>query len=140
MNCCICLETFEIEKDCSTYECSTCSDGKICLDCMIKKDPNLSTFCDSRKQLEDAIKCPCCRQLNWKYHYRHIMLTTLGQDMESGDTFKRGVWVYPSHKIFLINLLGEEYFEEQFGKEGENYQLIKIVPRPRLQRRFKKKR
>jgi len=125
MNCCICLETFEKFQ----YDCSTCSDGKICFDCMIKKDPSMGGFEDSREKLEDAIKCPCCRQLNWKYAY-NIFLFSFVEDMENGYYFKGGDWVYPSHKIFLINRVGEEEFENWFGKEGDDYQLIKIVPRP----------
>jgi len=126
MNCCICLETFENFK----YDCSTCSDGKICYDCMLAKDPNLSLLHYSREELEDAIKCPCCRQLNWKYHFTDIITITLNEELECGETFKQGFFVYPSHKIFLLNRVGEEEFEERFGKEGDDYQLIKIVPRP----------
>jgi hypothetical protein len=63
-NCCICLE----KKDEFNYQCFTCNDGLICYYCINGIDPIGSIYLSKRQKVLDAIKCPCCRDLNWKYH------------------------------------------------------------------------
>jgi len=50
-----------------------------------------------------AIKCPCCRVLNWNYHYNQIVLTSLGYDPDVGE----GDWQYENinraQRVFLRN-------------------------------------
>ena len=75
IDCCICMEksTDIIKSGCSVIKCYTCDEGFICNDCIPKIDPHGSIYLSKRRALEKAIRCPCCRTLNWNYHYNQLI-------------------------------------------------------------------
>ena len=62
------------------FVCLTCEGGFICKGCIAKFDPSGSIF-GNKAYVKKTIKCPCCRQLNWRYHFNQIIQTTLGYDL-----------------------------------------------------------
>jgi hypothetical protein len=48
-------------------------------------DPRGSAFISDTEDLKKTIKCPCCRQLNWKYQFNQIISITLGWDKLEGE-------------------------------------------------------
>lgn len=82
--CCVCLELDEIMFS-PSFTCGTCDSGYMCFDCINDIDPCGSIFEDCRKCVERVIKCPCCRSLNWKYHFSQIIRITLGMDLMDYD-------------------------------------------------------
>ena len=73
--CCVCLEHCEI--DINSFECQTCNDGKICEDCWDNINPrDDEPFFVCQRDEEDIlkiIKCPCCRELNWKQLFSSVL-------------------------------------------------------------------
>jgi len=67
------------------YVCTTCESGYVCKKCIWKFDPCGSAFEKDMEDVKDIIKCPCCRQLNWKYHFNQIIQTTLYYDLTHYD-------------------------------------------------------
>ena len=76
--CNICMG--EQPTELTAYVCTTCESGFVCTGCIPRFDPSGSIFEDT-KYVKKTIKCPCCRQLNWKYHFNQIIQTSLGYDM-----------------------------------------------------------
>jgi len=82
MTCCVCYEEEEVY-----YNCDTCKEGKICLECFIKKSrppwdiksrwENLD--CLDREDLLPILSCPCCRTINWKVLFRSLLISLLHQ-------------------------------------------------------------
>jgi hypothetical protein len=62
-------------------------------------DPHGSIF-EKREYIENAIKCPCCRNLNWKYHFDQIIRVTLDYDMpdNSEDLTEPALILYCKNK------------------------------------------
>jgi len=84
MNCVICLENNNNKFKPSSpavFKCYTCNEGFVCDGCMWKFDPTGSMFLEKLSYVKKTIKCPCCRTLNWNYHYNQIVQITLG-DMD----------------------------------------------------------
>lgn len=104
--CCVCLD--EEDTDCCSYQCVTCNDGFVCWGCMGKKDPHGSIFvCESNggiEYMENAIRCPCCRSLNWKYHFNQIISVTFGMDLADYDDDNYP----PAIKLYVKNQLMAE--------------------------------
>jgi hypothetical protein len=125
------MKTFE-NDGMRQYECPTCNEGKICEDCMFEKDPvAFDCSCKKRREIEHGIKCPCCRQLNWRYHYSEIIMRSFEDELECGTYFpakKQFEYImYPAHRLYLINRIGQDDFNDQYGVEGVHYGLIKII-------------
>ena len=68
------------DKSCM-YVCHTCEGGFICNGCIGVFDPCGSVFQDTLTNVKKTIKCPCCRQSNWNYHYNQIVKITLSNDL-----------------------------------------------------------
>jgi len=146
-NCIICFEAFisydewrnnDILNDKRVrYSCKTCVDGKICWNCFdlyaMKKKNHCSTglMYKDEEFIKDALKCPCCRDINWSLLYSDIVKRCLVNDLvensEEDDWFINGK---PNKAIKLFyknhietdecNIVGEdlmEYVNEAF----ENY-------------------
>ena len=106
INCVICLETTtNVNKACcSAIKCYTCADGFVCNDCIPEIDPSGSIFLDDPDDVADAIKCPCCRTLNWNYHYNQIVRITLGYDLDDNwDEKDEDDTLPPAIKLYLRN-------------------------------------
>jgi hypothetical protein len=92
-NCCVCFENFE--KD--GFKCDTCNLGKVCDNCYVNNwtfieddfERRYGYECDIgiREILEKVIKCPCCRNLNWKEVYSSIF--TCLKECDREDMFKK---------------------------------------------------
>ena len=83
MNCCICLEEINDEDfSYSCFSCSTCSEGKICVNCSesyIYNKYDISDMIRSvrcfdnekrdkiKRRIFESLKCPCCRSVNYKF-------------------------------------------------------------------------
>ena len=81
-NCNICLNDSSEKASASwAYVCPTCESGYVCRECIPEFDPRGSAFIDDTEDLKKTIKCPCCRQLNWKYQFNQIVKITLGNDL-----------------------------------------------------------
>ena len=106
-SCNICLEEKEIViskyRCIAEIVCHTCQSGYVCKNCIPNVDPRGSIFLRTKRQVANAIKCPCCRVLNWNYHYNQIVLTTLGYGPDAGE----GDWQYENinreQRVFLRN-------------------------------------
>ena len=102
IDCSICMEkTKNIRKNnCHVIKCYTCEEGFICNDCIPKVDPHGSIFLSKRKQLEKAIRCPCCRTLNWNYQYNQLIGIIIAEDMCANEDNYAGI---PALDVFLRN-------------------------------------
>jgi hypothetical protein len=79
-NCVICLEQNDNKYKSSSpavFNCYTCSEGFVCRKCIKQFDPRGSILLDTLHQVKKIIKCPCCRTLNWNYHFNQIIQITL---------------------------------------------------------------
>lgn len=106
INCVICLETYtNVKKNCaSAIKCYTCADGFVCNHCIPSIDPSGSIFLDYPDEVADAIKCPCCRTLNWNYHYNQIIGITMDYDLDDNwDENDEDETLPPAIKLFLRN-------------------------------------
>jgi len=85
MKCVICLDDKKLEKYNSVhyYKCYTCNDGFVCEKCIPDFDPCCSYTLGDLKSVRDTIKCPCCRQENWNYHYNLIIQLSLDEIWEN---------------------------------------------------------
>ena len=81
-----------------TYVCYTCKDGFVCEDCVTYFDPFGTAF-EGERYVKRTIKCPCCRQLNWKYHFSQIITVTLGGAVFDTDFFNH----IPAVMIYINN-------------------------------------
>ena len=77
--CNICMEDHEAKHEPATYMCNTCQGGYVCKGCIGVFDPYGSAW-QKMPYVKKTIKCPCCRQLNWKYQFSQIIWTTLEHD------------------------------------------------------------
>ena len=115
MKCVVCFDDDVILKKHSVncFKCYTCNDGFVCIQCIPDFDPYMSSTLGDLKSVRDTIKCPCCRQENWNYHYNQIILVSLGEiwenDMwETSDVIKIFIKNYAEAKGFdLAEYLGE---------------------------------
>ena len=100
ITCVICFETTkDIRKNaCNVIKCYTCADGFVCNDCIPEIDPEGSIFCNSEEDVIRAIKCPCCRNLNWNYHYNQIVGIELGYNL-----YDLGSETNPALELFFKN-------------------------------------
>ena len=97
--CSICYTEETVKKTIAERKkCDTCIEGYICVDCIPHIDPVGSIFLPTRRKVEKAIRCPCCRTLNWKYHYSQILDTTLGYDLEMYEEYDN-----PATRIYIKN-------------------------------------
>ncbi len=105
ITCVICLETTtNVNKACcSAIKCYTCADGFVCNTCIPEIDPSGSIFLNDLDEVADAIKCPCCRTLNWNYHYNQIVRISLDYDLENTYTFEEDDDLKPALKMYLRN-------------------------------------
>jgi hypothetical protein len=85
--------SYEADHVSHAYVCSTCESGYVCKGCIGKFDPYGSAF-QNMKYVKKTIKCPCCRQLNWKYQFNQIIKTTLGYDMFDYEQDKPALMLY----------------------------------------------
>lgn len=71
--CCVCYK----DDICPYFRCSYCKDGKVCWGCMVKiEGPYYSILVievKDKDKLYKILKCPCCRQLNWKYYFSQLL-------------------------------------------------------------------
>ena len=58
-HCCICLESF----DKYDFICQSCNEGVICDDCTYELGDDI----------EEIEKCPICRTLNYRHHYKCVI-------------------------------------------------------------------
>lgn len=85
MNCVICFEQNDLKFKTSSpavFKCYTCNDGFVCNSCIADFDPYGSIFLKKIGQVKKTIKCPCCRTLNWNYHFNQIIQITLEEPDE----------------------------------------------------------
>lgn len=103
MNCNICLTEYsEINKSCvSNIKCYTCNEGFVCNNCISDVDPCGSIFSRHLRYIKRAIRCPCCRTLNWNYHFNQIIKIALGSDVEE-DSYNPD-YNNPALKVFIKN-------------------------------------
>ena len=92
LKCVVCLNELENSwidiNGANHFKCFTCESGYVCTNCLPEFDPRGSIFCDDLDEVRETIKCPCCRQENWKYHFNQIIQITLeydAMDMYLGD-------------------------------------------------------
>ena len=91
--CNICLDESIVDK--GLFVCPTCV-GFVCRDCIPAFDPMWSPYGDE-EYVKKTIKCPCCRQMNWRYHFSFIILHTMEGDLSSYETD------IPCHILFVSN-------------------------------------
>jgi hypothetical protein len=91
--CNICLDESTVES--WMFVCPTCV-GFVCGKCLGDFDPSGSIF-GNEAYVKKTIKCPCCRQMNWDYHFRQIIRHTLGDDLAE---YERDA---PCHILFVSN-------------------------------------
>ena len=97
--CCICMEESKAIKHVAyMFVCPTCESGFVCNKCINGFDPMGSIF-GKMWYIKKTIKCPCCRQLNWKQHYNQIVQVTLNNDLldYEDDDYN------PAIKLYLKN-------------------------------------
>ena len=84
MYCVICLEQNNNKYKKSSpavFKCYTCNEGFVCNKCLPCVDKSGSIFLGTLREVKKVIKCPCCRTLNWNYHYNQVVQITLeGED------------------------------------------------------------
>jgi len=85
MKCCICLEDKKMNNinAVSNYKCYTCNDGFVCNSCIPDFDPYCSYTLGDLNSVRETIKCPCCRQENWNYHFNQIIQLSLDEIFEN---------------------------------------------------------
>jgi len=73
-SCCICLNEIQklIKED---FQCQTCNSGIICVLCFKKKldNINISKYTKQINLYKEIFRCPCCREVNWKYSHSMII-------------------------------------------------------------------
>jgi hypothetical protein len=117
MNCVICLSE-ETEKQTlaspAVFRCYTCNEGYVCKSCIWKFDECGSIFIDDKKEIEEIIKCPCCRTLNWKYHYNQFVNIILEYDLYDNTPFFEELSdkCSPAVELFLKNYKEAKNIEE----------------------------
>ena len=80
--CNICMDdSSELNYASWAYVCTTCESGYVCRECIPEFDPRGSVFLNTKKKVEKTIKCPCCRQLNWKYQFNQIIQISFKHDL-----------------------------------------------------------
>ena len=79
----------------SHFKCVSCESGFVCDRCINNFDPSGSIYISDYNEVKQIIKCPCCKIVNWKYHYNQIMKISLGCDMFESETDNE------SHKYFI---------------------------------------
>jgi hypothetical protein len=90
MNCVICLSEDKEKHTLASpavFRCYTCNEGYVCNRCLCKFDECGSIFTDDKKEIEEIIKCPCCRTLNWKYQYNQFVNIILAYDLYDNTDF-----------------------------------------------------
>ena len=94
--CNICLEPSTDKFD---MKCDTCKEGYICSDCQNNIVPNGILWADA-DDVKSAIKCPCCRILNWKNYYSQFIEYGLNYDLEEyePEEYNNAVQVYLRNK------------------------------------------
>jgi hypothetical protein len=88
MNCVICLEQNDnkFNPSCpAVFKCYTCNEGFVCNNCIHKFDTYGSIFEGTLEEVKKVIKCPCCRTLNWNYHFNMIIQITFDLDENTLD-------------------------------------------------------
>ena len=124
MNCVICLEQQDLKFKASSpavFKCYTCSDGFVCNNCIGKFDPCGSIFLDTLHQVKKTIKCPCCRTLNWNYHYNQIIRITLEEPDEHPENAVSKVVIRNKYEGKCCGCGSDDIaVEECDGREGIN--------------------
>jgi hypothetical protein len=94
MNCCICYNNYD-DCDDLAFICETCSDGKVCQDCMVEIDPVGIGFLNDDNTKNKIMSCPCCRTKNWKYLLDYILFILIDV-----DNYTIQFWVIGKNKAF----------------------------------------
>jgi len=96
IHCNICLDPSTNKFD---MKCDTCKEGYICSDCQNNIVPNGILWADA-DDVKSAIKCPCCRTLNWKNYYSQFIEYGLNYDLEEyePEEYNSAVQVYLRNK------------------------------------------
>ena len=99
MSCCVCFNEIQ-ELSNWEYQCQTCTDGIICYTCfhnVTNRIPlNLlrnTTKADNMK----ILRCPCCRQINWK-HLHNEIVNNMYLDIE--NNYERGIATLAEHVFY----------------------------------------
>lgn len=80
--CNVCMEDKQPKKYCpGNFLCHNCQSGFVCDSCIQKYDPCGSIFELDDREVLKILKCPCCRQLNWRYQYTQFVKITLDNDI-----------------------------------------------------------
>ncbi len=105
--CNICLDTHTKVRKSSpgSIKCYTCADGFVCRACIQYIDPGGSIYEGyDYEYVQQAIRCACCRTLNWNYHYNQIVQIMLDYDLEQYYCWD-DMYVPPAIKLFFRNKL-----------------------------------
>ena len=106
MDCCICLEKKSKRLECHTCRASVCND---CYEDLIEHHViNIHVYYMEPEEVKLVLRCPCCRQVNWREMYD----ICLGYMLDISDC---GEW---EHQIPVIRYLMRN-IDERFGHEFE---------------------
>lgn len=76
MSCCICFNEIQ-ELSNWEYQCQTCDSGIICYTCFHnvtnRRRLNLLRHTTIINDTKKILRCPCCRQINWKHLHNEIV-------------------------------------------------------------------
>lgn len=98
--CCVCFNEIQ-ELSNWEYQCQTCRDGIICYTCFHNvtnnRRLNLLRHSTSINDNKKILRCPCCRQINWK-HLHNEIVNNMYLDIE--NKYKRGIATLAEHVFY----------------------------------------
>ena len=100
MSCCVCFNEIQ-ELSNWEYQCQTCTDGIICYTCFHnvtnRRRYNLLRNTTTKADNMKILRCPCCRQINWK-HLHNEIVNNMFLDIE--NNYKRGIATSAEHVFY----------------------------------------
>jgi len=100
MSCCVCFNEIQ-ELSNWEYQCQTCTDGIICYTCFHnvanRRPSNLLRNTTTKSDNMKILRCPCCRQMNWK-HLHNEIVNNMFLDIE--NKYERGIATLAEHVFY----------------------------------------
>lgn len=119
MSCCVCFNEIQ-ELSNWEYQCQTCTDGIICYTCFHnvtnRRCSNLLRHTTTKSDNMKILRCPCCRQINWK-HLHNEIVNNMYLDIE--DNYERGISTSAEH-VFYRNWSNIEKDEDSDSYEDSD--------------------